>query len=309
MRDPGLRDQLRTEILVGALLLFAFIALIMGILWISGAQPGTPRFKLFAKAPEAGAIGEGTRITLLGVDVGSVKTVELRTDGVVLELEITHRGTLPIDTRAKEQAAGIMGMAALALIPGESTVALNEGDTIFAAGGGPGLQDLVGDLGSEASEVLAQIRKLLNDSTVANAQSGIGSFAGGMEELETLLERESQSIEKLIQGLSATSARLAEVTSGPELERTVAHLDSLTARLAEASTDLDQTSESLASVLSKIDSGEGSLGRMVNDSSLYVSLTATLQNMEVATEEIALLTRDIRERPEHYTAGLKFSVF
>ena len=212
MRDPGLRDQLRTEILVGALLLFAFIALIMGILWISGAQPGTPRFKLFAKAPEAGAIGEGTRITLLGVDVGSVKTVELRTDGVVLELEITHRGTLPIDTRAKEQAAGIMGMAALALIPGESTVALNEGDTIFAAGGGPGLQDLVGDLGSEASEVLAQIRKLLNDSTVANAQSGIGSFAGGMEELETLLEREAPSIEKVIQGLSATSARHAAVT-------------------------------------------------------------------------------------------------
>jgi phospholipid/cholesterol/gamma-HCH transport system substrate-binding protein len=309
MRDPGLRDQLRTEILVGALLFFAFIGLIMGILWISGAQPGTPRFKLFAKAPEAGAIGEGTRITLLGVDVGSVKTVELRPDGVVLELEITHRGTLPIDTQAKEQTAGIMGMAALALLPGESTVALNEGDTIYAAGGGPGLQDLVGDLGGEASEVLAQIRKLLNDSTVANAQAGIGSFAGGMEELETLLERESQSIEKLIQGLSATSARLAEITSGPELDRTMAHLDSLTARLAEASSDLDQTSESLASILSKIDSGEGSLGRMVNDSSLYVSLTATLQNMEAASEEIALLTRDIRERPEHYTAGLKFSVF
>ena len=309
MRDPGLRDQLRTEILVGALLLFAFIALIMGILWISGAQPGTPRFKLFAKAPEAGAIGEGTRITLLGVDVGSVKTVELRPDGVVLELEITHRGTLPIDTQAKEQTAGIMGMAALALLPGESTVALNEGDTIYAAGGGPGLQDLVGDLGGEASEVLAQIRKLLNDSTVANAQSGIGSFAGGMEELEKLLEKESQSIEKLIQGLSATSARLSELTSGPELDRTMAHLDSLTARLAEASTDLDQTSESLASILSKIDGGEGSLGLMVNDSSLYVSLTATLQNMESASEEIALLTRDIRERPEHYTAGLKFSVF
>jgi len=31
--------------------------------------------------------------------------------------------------------------------------------------------------------------------------------------------------------------------------------------------------------------------------------------MESASEEIALLTRDIRERPEHYTAGLKFSVF
>jgi hypothetical protein len=48
---------------------------------------------------------------------------------------------------------------------------------------------------------------------------------------------------------------------------------------------------------------------MVNDSSLYVSLTATLQNIEAASEEIALLTRDIRERPDHYTQGLKFSVF
>jgi len=309
MRDPGLRDQLRTEILVGALLVVAFIALIIGIFWISGAQPGTAKTRLFAKAPEAGAIGEGTRITLMGVDVGSVKSVELRTDGVVLELELTHGGSLPIDTQAKEHTAGFLGMAALALIPGESTVALSEGDTIYSAGGGPGLQDLVGELGGDASDVLAQIQKLLNDSTVANAQAGIGSFAGGMEELETLLARESQSIEELIEGLSATSARLAKVTSGPELDRTVAHLDSLTSRLAAASTDLDQTSKSLASVLGKIDRGEGSLGRMVNDSSLYVGLTATLQNLEAASEEIALLTRDIRERPEHYTQGLKFSVF
>ena len=309
MRDPGLRDQLRTEILVGALLVVAFIALIIGIFWISGAQPGTAKTRLFAKAPEAGAIGEGTRITLLGVDVGSVKSVELRTDGVVLELELTHRGSLPIDTQAKEHTAGFLGMAALALIPGESTVALSEGDTIYSAGGGPGLQDLVGELGGDASDVLAQIQKLLNDSTVANAQAGIGSFAGGMEELETLLARESQSIEELIEGLSATSARLVKVTSGPEFDRTVAHLDSLTSRLAAASTDIDQTSKSLASVLGKIDRGEGSLGRMVNDSSLYVGLTATLQNLEAASEEIALLTRDIRERPEHYTQGLKFSVF
>jgi len=309
MRDPGLRDQLRTEILVGAMLVFAFIALIMGIFWISGAQPGTPKLRVFATAPEAGALSDGTRITLLGVDVGSVKSVELRPDGVVLDLEITYSGTLPVDTKAEERTAGFLGMAGLALIPGESTTVLSEGDTIYAAGGAPGLQDLVGDLGGEASEVLAQIRKLLNDSTVANAQSGIGSFAGGMEELEVLLARESQSIEKLIQGLSTTSARLADMTSGPELDRTLANLDSLTARLAEASTDLDQTSESLASVLGKIDRGEGSLGLMVNDSSLYVSLNATLQNLEAASEEIALLTRDVRERPEHYTEGLKFSVF
>ena len=40
-------------------------------------------------------------------------------------------------------------------------------------------------------------------------------------------------IEKLIQSLSATSAQLAQVTSGPELERTLAHVDTLTARQEE----------------------------------------------------------------------------
>jgi phospholipid/cholesterol/gamma-HCH transport system substrate-binding protein len=309
MRDPGLREQRRTEILVGALLVIAFIALIMGIFWLSGSKPGTPKMKVYAMAPEAGAIGEGTRLTLLGVDVGKVNAVDLRADGVVFELELTYRGSLPADTRAEEQTAGFLGMAALALLPGASTSPLSEGDTISAAGGGPGLQDLAGDLGDQASSVLSQINKLLDDSTVAAARQGIGSFAGGMEELEVLLERESQSLEKLIQSLSVTSSRLAEATSGPEIERTLANVDSLTARLAEASDDLDVTSAALASVLGKIDRGEGSLGLMVNDTALYVGLTATLENLESASEEIALLTRDIRERPEHYTQGLKFSVF
>ena len=309
MRDPGLREQRRTEIMVGTLLVVAFIALIMGIFWISGAKPGTPKMTLYAMAPEAGAIGEGTRLTLLGVDVGKVSSVQLRPDGVVFELELTHRGTLPADTRAEEQTAGFLGMAALALLPGDSSTPLAEGDTIFAAGGGPGLQDLAGDLGDQASSVLSQINKLLDDSTVAEARLGISAFAGGMEELQVLLERESRSLEQLIQSLSATSSRLAEATSGPELDRTLANVDTLTTRLARASEDLDLTSEALASVLRTIDRGEGSVGRMVNDTTLYVNLTATLANMETASEEIALLTRDIRERPEHYTKGLKFSVF
>ena len=309
MRDPGLREQRRTEIMVGGLLVVAFIALIMGIFWISGAKPGTPKMTVYAAAPEAGAIGEGTRLTLLGVDVGKVNSVQLRSDGVVFELELTYRGTLPADTRAEEQTAGFLGMAALALLPGDSSTPLAEGDTIFAAGGGPGLQDLAGDLGDQASSVLSQINKLLDDSTVAEAQLGISAFAGGMEELQVLLERESQSLERLIQNLSVTSSRLAEATSGPELDRTLANVDTLTTRLARASEDLDLTSEALASVLRKIDRGEGSVGRMVNDTTLYVNLTATLANLETASEEIALLTRDIRERPEHYTKGLKFSVF
>jgi phospholipid/cholesterol/gamma-HCH transport system substrate-binding protein len=308
MRDPGLRNQQRTELQVGALLLASLIALVVGVIWISGARPGEARMALFATAPEAGALAEGSRVTLLGVDVGSVESIRLRPEGVVLGLEVRYRGALPVDTRGEIRAAGFLGQAALALVPGASDRVLSTGDTIRAASA-PGLQDLAGTLGEDASRVLSQVRRILDDTTVANVRRGAGFLAGGMEELETLLKTESESLERMIEGLSATSARLAELTGGPELDRTVARLDSLTGTLVGASDDLDRTAESLASVLGKIDGGEGSLGLMVNDTTLYVRLNGALENLQAATEEIALLTRDVRERPEHYTRGLKFSVF
>jgi hypothetical protein len=40
-----------------------------------------------------------------------------------------------------------------------------------------------------------------------------------------------------------------------------------------------------------------------------VKISAAMENIQVASEEIALLTKDLRERPERYLQGLKVSVF
>ena len=102
---------------------------------------------------------------------------------------------------------------------------------------------------------------------------------------------------------------MGAATEGPELERTVANIDSLTARLSAASASFGTSSESLASILEKIDSGEGSMGLLLNDPELHDRMAAAMENLQAATEEIALLTRDIREQPQRYLAGLKISVF
>jgi hypothetical protein len=58
-----------------------------------------------------------------------------------------------------------------------------------------------------------------------------------------------------------------------------------------------------------MDEGEGTLGLLVNDEELYVKISAAMENIQAATEEIALLTKDIRQRPERYLKGLKFEAF
>jgi phospholipid/cholesterol/gamma-HCH transport system substrate-binding protein len=56
---------------------------------------------------------------------------------------------------------------------------------------------------------------------------------------------------------------------------------------------LDRTASLLDSILVRLQAGEGTLGRLSRDDSLYV-------NLNRAAESIALLATDIRENPRRY---------
>lgn len=308
MRDPGLRSQQRLELQVGALLIVAFVGLVAGILWISGARFGGNEMTLYVAADDAASVAEGSVVMLRGVPVGAVEEVRLVGDGVVIRLKASPKGRLASDTYASFETAGFLGQMIVGLRPGSADDDLVSGDTIPATVL-PGLTSLADQLGDQAGNVLERTQRLLSDDLIASVKSGAGAFAGTMGELEAMLERQSQTLEQLIGSLAAMTAQLSAATDGPELERTLANIDSLTARLSSASEHFVASSEALASILHKIDSGEGSMGKLVNDPVLYDRMAAAMENMQAATEEIALLTKDIREQPQRYLAGMKISVF
>lgn len=308
MRDPGLRDQQRLELQVGALLIVAFVGLVAGILWISGARIGGNEMTLYVAADDAASVAEGSVVMLRGVPVGAVEEVRLVDDGVVIRLMASPEGRLSSDTYASLETAGFLGQMIVGLRPGSADDDLMSGDTIPARVL-PGLTGLADQLSDQAGNVLERTQRLLSNDLIASVESGAGAFAGTMGELEAMLERQSQTLEQLIGSLASMSAQLSAATDGPELERTVANIDSLTARLSSASEQFVASSEALASILQKIDTGEGSMGKLVNDPVLYDRMAAAMENMQAATEEIALLTKDIREQPQRYLAGLKISVF
>ena len=308
MRDPGLRTQHKLELQVGALLIVAFLGLVAGILWISGARFGGNDLTLYVAADDAASVAEGSVVMLRGVPVGAVEEVRLVDDGVVVRLTASPEGRLPSDTYASIETAGFLGQMVIGLQPGSSPDNLASGDTISAEVV-PGLTGLADQLGGQATDVLDRTQRLLSDGLISSVETGAGAFAGTMGELETMLERQSQTLEQLIEGLAQASERLGAATDGPELERTVANIDSLTARLSAASASFGDSSEALASILAKIDNGEGSMGLLLNDPELHDRMAAAMENLQAATEEIALLTKDVREQPQRYLAGLKISVF
>ena len=109
--------------------------------------------------------------------------------------------------------------------------------------------------------------------------------------------------------MDAASKGLVEFVESEGLARSLANLDTLAARLADASEGFDETSASLETITTGLAEGEGSLGRLLKEDDFYEGLTETLANLRAASEEIALLTKDIRERPDRYLKDIKISVF
>ena len=304
MRDPGLRSEHRAELQVGGLVLLALAALAAGLVWITGADLGGDRYGFHVFAPNAAQVSTGSRVYLHGVDVGSVQAVRLGASGVLLDLEVRGTVSLPTDSRAVIKPSGFLGSQMVELVPGGADRTVSPGDTI-AGGTSADLQSVATRLGDRAETVLDRTARILSDTTVSSLRSSAGDLSGTMRELRGLVEGERETLAALIRNLERTSDRLAAATDSPSMAR----IDSLTARLAATSAELDATSASLNSLLAKMDRGEGTLGRLVNDERLYEQATAAAENLRAASEEIALLSRDLRQNPEKYLGELKFSVF
>lgn len=308
MRDPGLRENRRTELKVGGLVLLATVALIAGLFWITGAEIVPTGVQVHGVAPDAGQIGGGARIFLRGVDVGQVDRVRLEERRVVLDMRIQEGRVVPRDSRGVIRPSGFLGAQMVDLVPGTSSELLQPGDTLPLSRA-PDLQGLAQELGQDASRIMGRATELVSEETVSEVRRSSAALAAAMEELQSLAREQRQTLGSLLANLERTSEELARATEDDRLGKTVARLDSLSERLVRAGGGLDSTASALASITTRLDRGDGTAGQLLTDERLYEDLTAAVENLHVASEEVALLTRDLRERPERYLQGLKFSVF
>ena len=307
MRDPGLRDR-GDELRVGVLVLVAAVALVLGVFWISDARFGGTRLRIAGVAGDAGQITAGSRVFLRGVEVGSVDEVRLEATRVVLSIALFASVDLPADTRGVIKPAGFLGSQMVELIPGAADASLVADDTI-QLGRSSDLMTIASSLGDETGVLLGRVEDVLSDQMIEDLNTSSRAFTSTMTELESLMRDERDAVHSLLANLDEASTRLADFIDSPELDRSLANLDTLSSRLALASASFDTTSAALATITTRLAEGEGSLGKMMTDDELYDSFAETLVNLQAASEEIAMLTKDIRERPDRYLKDIKISVF
>ncbi|NIR42819.1 MAG: MCE family protein [Gemmatimonadetes bacterium] len=293
------RRRRKYELWIGLLVLVASALLIWGYFWLTGQPLGERGYTVVVEMPNAGGLEKGDIVSMSGVDVGVVRSVQLAgPNHVVARLWLQRDVELPRDSRAVLQSAGVFGDVLVSLRPGSASELAADGDTLAFATA-PSLLDVAGDLGDQAEQALRQVNALLADSTVEDVHGAVAALPGTIRGLERLAREGGSEFEELSRSLRETAETLRGAVGNANVEKLIADLEDTAAKLSETADSFLDSAESLASIAAKIDSGEGTLGLLVNDPGLYEDLRA-------ATRNVSSLTEDIRLNPGRY---IKISVF
>ncbi len=280
--------QVRNLTALGLLVLVAGGVFVWGFFFLLGDPIGVGGDEVVMMMGDGAGLSRGNPVQLNGVQIGMVRSVQLDPPhGVSVRLKVDDDIRLPADTRAVVRT-DVFGTHSIQLQPGSALVALEGGDTIQGMTQEP-LMSLATELGGQARGIMASADSLLSPKAVGDLRATAAELPSAAQQLRAAfaelslaaasLRRTAEEMERSEAG-AATGATLAEVRESARAAR-------------ETLVVMESSMQSLASVLGKVDRGEGTLGRLVNDTSLYADMGATLR-------EIRSLTADVRENPRKY---------
>ena len=242
-------------------------------------------------------------VTISGNVVGKVQEIVFTEDGsgkLQLKLMIDNDFQFSKNSKAQIYETGLIGGKAIAIIlANDGSETAVDGDflqgTVKA-----GLTELVNqkltplqgkieNVMVSADSLLMNINDVFDSQTKTNLKSSISSlnetilsFKNTSNSINSLIAKNKEKLDSTITSFESTSANLASLTN--EMAK---------ANLGQTITELQATIDSFKNILSSIEKGEGSMGKLMKDEGLY-------NNIEGATKELEELLRDIKLHPKRY---------
>jgi phospholipid/cholesterol/gamma-HCH transport system substrate-binding protein len=280
---------------LGLLTILAAVVFYFGFYYLLGSPAFKGGMDVNVKLDNGAGLKRGDRVVLQGVEVGSVKSVDLEAPGrVIVVARMNDRMDLPADTKAKI-TGDVFGAHSIELVPGDAVVKLEKGDTI----GGlreRALTEMAGDIGTRVTGVLSRADSLFSQQTVNDLRVTAAALPASATELRAALAE----LRAAANALRRTTQEFEGAKTGEAIRAAITRVDEsarvmgvAAASLERAAAAIELSAGSLASITRKIDQGQGSLGRLVNDSSLYLEVLSTAR-------EFRILAADVRARPRRY---------
>jgi len=248
----------------------------------------------------------GNPVYVNGLSVGQVKNLELTSDNrVKVLLQVASDVSLSDSTVAKLLNGSLLGGKSIVLIQKKGNKILVDGDSI-ASFVEPGITDVLlakaEPIMQDFDKTLTSVNKILNEENQKKIAQLLINLEAITKNTNELVLANKASIASTTSNLSTLTNSLIETEKQfkPILSNLNSFSDSLKdARLKATVAQANKTMADLDETITKINKGKGSIGKLVNEDSLYVHLDKTIKDLD----KVFL---DMKERPSRY---IHFSVF
>lgn len=253
----------------------------------------------------------GSEVNYIGVKVGTVKTKELtETDSVLVSLNIDRGFMIPKGSVAFLRTPAVLGASYIEIIKSDNSEFYSPGDMIKGIND-KGLMSVLVEKGDQiSSEIISSIEGIeklvsnlnntLNEDNKANIASSLASLSKMTGDLQMLITDKKSDLGAIIDGARNTMSTMDTLSSEnkEELTSLIANLEQASRNLDSLSTGLNKTTFTMNEILVKINNGEGTLGKMVSDSSLYHNLDSLAFNLNE-------LVKGIQNDPKKYLKHMR----
>jgi len=300
------------EAKVGFLALVSFVILYLGFNFLKGKDFFSSQNKYIVVYNNVEGLTSANQITVSGMKVGQVKSVELMAGNKVkVTLVIRKDLLLPIDTKAILSSDGLLGGKLIRLEMGKiNSYVKNEGTLL--TGRETGISDLIKE---QALPLLHNLDSLtLSLRVVTKSFEATGSSVNGLIKntdrnmsslsgiMGTTITENRASLAGITANMKSLSGNLIETEKSlkPLIGKFSSIADSLNAlKISQAVATTQRSLEGLQRIMTGIEQGQGSMGKLLKDDSLYSNVNRSLSNMDK-------LLIDFRLAPKRY---LNISVF
>ncbi|AFL82198.1 ABC-type transport system involved in resistance to organic solvents, periplasmic component [Aequorivita sublithincola DSM 14238] len=294
--------RLSREVKTGILAIGAILLLIFGYSFLKGTNLLDKNREFFVKYDNVEGLAQAAPVTINGLTVGKVQNISFANSkgGLVVKFTVEKDFDFSKNSIVRIYSSGLLGGKNLGIFPEyDANNIAKSGDTLrgdVEDGMLTAVSKALGPLEKKVNNTLATVDTLLLNvnaivdektrknlkEAIENLNNTLNSFSGVSENLNYILSNNTGKLDNTFSNLDKTANNLSKLTDS------LAQLE--TGKLV---TDLQSVVDKMDKIVSGVDNGDGSIGKLLKDDKLY-------ENLEGASRQLEQLLQDVKLNPKRY---------